>query len=314
MRSATRWITALSDPDHIRADFKHIEAGAARAGRKLGNFPAMLLTSACVIKPGESAASPRAIKRVGPFAVVLLHAMWEASAITASSASPFQKQWERYRDEYVAKMKTPADRRYLEVHEGHLIYLKPGEEKYLDDQIIRASTLTGTAEEIIARLRAMEAVGLRQVAIQVISLSAGPRDDRRIQPRGDREILSGRKRSQVAPDVRWPEPLFSHRSTRRWSARSDATSRRRSSAPLRWCSWRPDSRSRAPRRRLRPARLRAAAGNSLARALVKPSVRDQLLLMSVWNGPAMMQLTRTFGPYSCANATVNIFSPALAAE
>ena len=72
------------------------------------------------------------------------------------------------RDEYVAKMKTPADRRYLEVHEGHLIYLKPGEEKYLDDPIVRASTLTGTAEEIIARLKAMEAVGLRQVAIQVV--------------------------------------------------------------------------------------------------------------------------------------------------
>ena len=162
------WITALSDPDHIRADFKHIEAGAARAGRKLGNFPAMLLTTACVLKPGESAASPRAIKRVGPFAAVLLHAMWEASAITASASSPFQKQWERYRDEYVSKMKTPVDRRYLEVHEGHLIYLKPGEEKYLDDPIMRASTLTGTSEEIIARLKAMEAAGLRQVAIQVV--------------------------------------------------------------------------------------------------------------------------------------------------
>src|SRR5690242_8776219 len=51
------WITALSDPDHIRADFKQIEAGATRAGRKLNNFPAMLLTSACVLKPGESAVS-----------------------------------------------------------------------------------------------------------------------------------------------------------------------------------------------------------------------------------------------------------------
>jgi 5,10-methylenetetrahydromethanopterin reductase len=50
------WITALSDPDRIRGDFKHIEAGAARAGRKLNNFPAMLLSSACVLKPGESAA------------------------------------------------------------------------------------------------------------------------------------------------------------------------------------------------------------------------------------------------------------------
>jgi alkanesulfonate monooxygenase SsuD/methylene tetrahydromethanopterin reductase-like flavin-dependent oxidoreductase (luciferase family) len=100
--------------------------------------------------------------------MVLLHAMWEASAITASSSSPFQKQWERYRGEYVAKMKTPPDRRYLEVHEGHLIYLKPGEEKYLDDPLVRGSTLTGTSEEIIARIKSLEAAGLSQVAIQVV--------------------------------------------------------------------------------------------------------------------------------------------------
>jgi alkanesulfonate monooxygenase SsuD/methylene tetrahydromethanopterin reductase-like flavin-dependent oxidoreductase (luciferase family) len=77
--------------------------------------------------------------------------------------------WERYRDEYVAKMKTPEDRRYLEVHEGHLIYLKPGEEKYLDEGFIRATTLTGTADEIVARLRALEAAGITQVAIQVVT-------------------------------------------------------------------------------------------------------------------------------------------------
>jgi hypothetical protein len=77
--------------------------------------------------------------------------------------------WERYRDEYVAKMKTPADRRYLEVHEGHLIYLKPGEERYLDEGLIRTVTLTGTGDEIIARLKALEAEGLKQIAIQVVN-------------------------------------------------------------------------------------------------------------------------------------------------
>src|SRR5262249_49572207 len=44
----------------------------------------------------------------------------------------------------------------------------------------------------------------------------------------------------------------------------------------------------------------------------KSSVRDHPLLISVWNGPHMMQLTRTLGPYSLASATVRIFSPALA--
>src|ERR1700730_5752423 len=166
--AADGWITVFSGPERFRQKLESIKSGAKRAARSLDNFPITMLTTGCVLRPGESATSPRVIERVGPFAIVPLHAVWEHSAIAPNPQGPLLKMWKRYRDEYVAKMKTPADRRYLEVHEGHLIYLKPGEERYLDDPIIRASTLTGTAEEIIARLKAMEAAGLQQVAIQVV--------------------------------------------------------------------------------------------------------------------------------------------------
>ena len=77
--------------------------------------------------------------------------------------------WERYRDEYVAKMKTPEDRRYLRGSRGPSHLLEPGEEEYLDEGLIRATTLTGTADEIIARLKALEAAGITQVAIQIVT-------------------------------------------------------------------------------------------------------------------------------------------------
>jgi len=161
------WITTLSNPERMRNDLVHLRRGAERTGRSLANFPIMSMTTGCVLKPGESATSPRVLERVGPRAIVPLHAMWEQSAVTP----PWMPRglWERYRDEYVAKMKTPEDRRYLEVHEGHLIYLKPGEENYLDEALVRATTLTGTADEIIARLKALEAAGITQVAIQVVT-------------------------------------------------------------------------------------------------------------------------------------------------
>jgi len=161
------WITTLSDPGRMRNDLIHLRRGAERTGRSLTNFPIMTMTTGCVLKPGESATSQRVIDRVGPRSIVPFHAMWERSAVTPPWMSP--SLWERYRDEYVANMKTPEDRRYLEVHEGHLIYLKPGEEKYLDEGLIRATTLTGTAEEIIARLKGLEAAGITQVAIQVVT-------------------------------------------------------------------------------------------------------------------------------------------------
>ena len=165
---ADGWVTVLSGPERFREKFESVKKGAQRAGRSVENLPNAVLTSGCILRDGESATSARVIERMGPFAIVFLHALWEQSAVAAALPAPLTKLWERYRDEYVAKMKTPADKRYLEVHEGHLIYLKPGEEKYVDDALVRSMTLTGRGDEIIARLKALEAAGVKQIAIQVV--------------------------------------------------------------------------------------------------------------------------------------------------
>lgn len=165
---ADGWVTVLSGPERFREKFESVKKGAQRAGRSVDNLPNAVLTSGCVLRDGESATSPRVIERMGPFAVVFLHALWEQSAVAAALPASLTKLWEHYRDEYVAKMKTAPGKRYLEVHEGHLIYMKPGEEKYIDETLVRSMTLTGRGDEIIARLKALEAAGVKQVAIQVV--------------------------------------------------------------------------------------------------------------------------------------------------
>ncbi|MCS6927196.1 MAG: LLM class flavin-dependent oxidoreductase [Candidatus Binatia bacterium] len=166
---ADGWITTLSDPHSFQRNLALVEQGAAKSGRKLQNFPTVVLSTACVLQPGESATSPRVIERIGPFVVVALHALWEQSAVAADLPASLKELYGRYHTEYIAHLQTPVDRRYLKVHEGHLIYLKPGEERYVDEVLVRGFSLTGTGEEIIARLKALEAVGLKQVAIQVVT-------------------------------------------------------------------------------------------------------------------------------------------------
>ncbi|MBV8056907.1 MAG: LLM class flavin-dependent oxidoreductase [Deltaproteobacteria bacterium] len=165
---ADGWVTVLSGPERFREKFESVKKGAQRAGRSVENLPNAVLTSGCILRDGESAVSPRVLERMGPFAIVFLHALWEQSAVAAALPAALTKLWERYRDEYVAKMKTAPGKRYLEVHEGHLIYMKPGEEQYIDETLVRSMTLTGRGDEIIARLKALEAAGVKQVAIQVV--------------------------------------------------------------------------------------------------------------------------------------------------
>jgi len=166
---ADGWLTTLSDPASFKKNLTIVEHGATKAGRQIPNFPVAVLSTGCVLRPGESITSPRVVERVGPLAIVALHALWERSAVATDLPAPLQQLYDRYNNEYVANLKTPADRRYLEVHEGHLIYLKPGEEQYMNEALIRGFSLTGTGEEIIARLKALEAVGLKQIVIQVVN-------------------------------------------------------------------------------------------------------------------------------------------------
>ncbi len=163
------WITVLADAPRFKEKFDAVKRGAARAGRSAEGMPTAMLTTGCVLRDGESASSPRVVERVGPFAVVFLHALWERSAVSEGLPAPLLDLWERYRDEYVSKIKIPSDRRYLEMHEGHLIYMRPGEEKYIDENLVRMMTLTGRPDEIIARLKTLEAAGLKQIAIQVVN-------------------------------------------------------------------------------------------------------------------------------------------------
>jgi alkanesulfonate monooxygenase SsuD/methylene tetrahydromethanopterin reductase-like flavin-dependent oxidoreductase (luciferase family) len=165
---ADGWVTVPSGPERFREKFESVKTGAQRAGRSVENLPNAVLTSGCILRDGESATSPRVIEQMGPFAIVFLHALWEQSAVAAALPASLTKLWERYRDEYVARMKTAPGKRYLEVHEGHLIYMKPGEEKYIDEALVRSMTLTGRGDEIIARLKALEAAGVKQIAIQVV--------------------------------------------------------------------------------------------------------------------------------------------------
>ncbi len=163
------WITTLQPPDSLGQGLKTIRNAAQKKGRQLDGFYVTALTTACITRPGESVLSPRVVERVGPFAIVFYHALWERSAITANIPEELRKAYEAYEREHIASMKTPEDRRYLEVHEGHLIYLRPGEEKFLSESLIKGSTLTGPAEEVRERIKALEEAGLKNIAVQVVA-------------------------------------------------------------------------------------------------------------------------------------------------
>ncbi len=166
---ADGWIYAGCDLEGVRESLKRINQAAEASGRRGQVKAAIALASTCVLRPGESITSPRVINRVGPHSAVALHPYWEPGEIPVGrfGTPALRPLAEKYHRDYLMKMKTPLEKRYQEIHLGHLIFLKPGEENYVTEELIREMSLTGSAGEIIERIKALEKAGITQFVVRV---------------------------------------------------------------------------------------------------------------------------------------------------
>lgn len=136
-----------------------------------------VLTTACVLRDRESSTSDRVISNVGPTLMPGIHAMWERGYGHGSDLGmenpDLAREYHQYIVEYGNRnaQPTPDDRRYLDVHEGHYVYLKKGEGKFVSPDLI-ARTLTGTGKEISERLDELEASGVNNVALSAVNRRA----------------------------------------------------------------------------------------------------------------------------------------------
>jgi len=139
----------------------HARAGAARAGRGLENFHTAALTNVVLLDPGEPADSERVIRTVGPNVMASVYYFYDAVHERGIEPPPFLRRiWGRY---CALVAEVPREHRHFRTHEGHYTYLHPGEAELIDAELVRATCLVGTAEELIERIRALERDGLREL-------------------------------------------------------------------------------------------------------------------------------------------------------
>jgi 5,10-methylenetetrahydromethanopterin reductase len=149
------------------------EAGAMReswraAGRAEGALSATAFFAGAVLAQGEAFDSLRAKAQAGPGGALVLHNLLEGGFEGSATASlpPFLAQLlERYREIYMRY--EPADARYLTLHRGHLMFLRPEEEPLITADLIREMTFTGTADALAERIRELGRAGYTRIAVQI---------------------------------------------------------------------------------------------------------------------------------------------------
>lgn len=119
------------------------------------------------MRPGETLRSDRVIDACGSQVMCTIRFVYEIVQYTKNEEvipEFLHDIWEPY-CEHVARMKTPPEKRYLEIHDGHCTYYVPEERKFITPEAIEGVCLVGGPRDIAEEIHKAEAAGLNEVIL-----------------------------------------------------------------------------------------------------------------------------------------------------
>jgi len=138
------------------------------AGRSADTLRSNLFVLGAVLTGDAATDDARLMAQAAPSTSVMFHNFADAvGAMGGANMAPgplsnLLGDYMRIHEGY-----EPADARYLSNHRGHLMYVRP-EETHITPELARATTLSGTPDELLVRLRELAAAGYEQVTVQLV--------------------------------------------------------------------------------------------------------------------------------------------------
>lgn len=159
------WLNFGSDHDVLARDLGDMQTAWSEADHRASDLHSTLFFLGAVLNGVDE--EEKLMKQAAPWTAVMFHNMLDSAApIPSRLPPPIAAILDRYRelhDQY-----EPADARYLSNHRGHLMFLREEERALIDPDLVRATTLSGSRDEVVDRLRALAAEGYDQFAVQLV--------------------------------------------------------------------------------------------------------------------------------------------------
>lgn len=167
-RLGAGWMYTVREVPRSGAALADMQAAWREAGQPADRLYSTGIASGCIVREGETFDSPRVRAQAGPSASMVFHDMAEAAehgSLGHAVPAVLGKALDRYLEVYKAYQ--PADARYLSNHRGHLMFLRPEEDKLLTGDMIKALSFTATAGELRERVQELKRVGYSQFSIHI---------------------------------------------------------------------------------------------------------------------------------------------------
>jgi 5,10-methylenetetrahydromethanopterin reductase len=133
----------------------------APPGFSRDSFYTTALTAMIVKEEGEATDSPRIKHECGAMAMATLHYAYDQwRNFGHQPPNAVASVW----DEYTSLLSEfPEERRHQRIHLGHNCWVIPEEQQFLTKELLQATCLIGTQEELIDKLRSLNEAGLNQI-------------------------------------------------------------------------------------------------------------------------------------------------------
>ena len=138
------------------------------AGRAAEELRSNLFFLGAVLSGDAAQDEARLMAQAGPSTAVIFHnfadevgAMGGANMDAGMLSNVLAEYLQRH------AQYEPEDARYLTNHKGHLMYVRP-EETHVTPELVKATTMSGTHDELVARFREIKAAGYDEITVQVV--------------------------------------------------------------------------------------------------------------------------------------------------
>ncbi len=162
------WITFAGNEQKAEGDLADMRASWTAGGRAVEDLYSTVLTLGRVLDEGERYDSDKALAQGGPLVAIVFHNLVEEAE--RGSILPMNPAWSATLDRFKALHAgyQPADAQYLDLHRGHLIYLRDDERPLITGELVRELSFTGTVTQLRDKVAALRDVGYNQLAIQIV--------------------------------------------------------------------------------------------------------------------------------------------------
>ena len=144
-----------------------VREAAREAGRDPASLEVGLFSGLAVLRDGETVSSPRIRQALGPFGTVVYHGMAESGLDAAANQALPGGAYGDYLQRLAAQAPDPS-RRHQRMHYGHMIFTQPWEDDLISDDLLRRSTIVGTAEEVREQVDRLRQLGVTKLVAMVV--------------------------------------------------------------------------------------------------------------------------------------------------